>query len=89
MGVVVVVVVVMMMMMMMMMMMSTQVMKPGGLVLFRDYGLYDHAMLRFKVCGLWFAAVCGHSRQKGQKIEENFYMRHDGTRAFYFAKGSG
>ncbi len=24
--------------------------------------------------------------QKGQKIDENFYMRHDGTRAYYFSK---
>ncbi|XP_030846584.1 methyltransferase-like protein 6 [Strongylocentrotus purpuratus] len=43
---------------------------PGGLVLFRDYGLHDHAMLRFS---------------KGHKLSENFYVRQDGTRAFYFS----
>ncbi|XP_071958314.1 tRNA N(3)-cytidine methyltransferase METTL6-like [Antedon mediterranea] len=46
-----------------------KVLKPGGVLLFRDYGLYDHAMLRFS---------------KGHKISENFYVRQDGTRAFYF-----
>ncbi|ESO82096.1 hypothetical protein LOTGIDRAFT_223580 [Lottia gigantea] len=47
-----------------------QVIKPGGCLLIRDYGLYDFAMLRFS---------------KGHKLAENFYVRQDGTRAFYFS----
>ncbi|XP_071503082.1 tRNA N(3)-cytidine methyltransferase METTL6-like [Diadema antillarum] len=46
-----------------------KVLGPDGLVLFRDYGLYDHAMLRFS---------------KGHKISDHFYVRQDGTRAYYF-----
>ena len=41
-------------------------------MLFRDYGLYDHAMLRFT---------------RGHKLSENFYVRQDGTRAYYFSEG--
>lgn len=50
-----------------------KILKQGGLVLLRDYGIYDHAMLRFSL---------------GHKISENFYVRQDGTRAYYFTKGN-
>ncbi|KAH9517074.1 Methyltransferase-like protein 6 [Dermatophagoides farinae] len=41
-----------------------------GILIFRDYGLYDHSMLRYS---------------NGHKLDENFYVRQDGTRTYYFS----
>ncbi len=51
---------------------ALKVLKPNGYLLFRDYGLYDHAMFRF-------------ARQRQHKLSENFYVRQDGTRAYFFS----
>ena len=43
--------------------------KPGGLLIFRDYAINDMAMYRFK---------------KGTKIDERHYLRQDGTTSYFF-----
>ncbi|WZZ54452.1 hypothetical protein YC2023_054559 [Brassica napus] len=47
------------------------VFQPNGCILFRDYAVGDLAQERFS--------------GKDQKISDNFYVRGDGTRAFYFS----
>ncbi|CAH9111594.1 unnamed protein product [Cuscuta europaea] len=47
--------------------------RPGGLLLFRDYGLYDMTMLRF---------------EQEQRVGFREYLRSDGTRSYFFCLDS-
>ncbi|KAJ9067132.1 hypothetical protein DSO57_1002618 [Entomophthora muscae] len=46
-----------------------KVLKPNGLIFFRDYAKYDAAQMRFKA---------------ENKLEDRLYVRQDGTLAYYF-----
>jgi methyltransferase-like protein 6 len=46
--------------------------KPGGVLVLRDYGRFDEAQLKLGV-------------QRAKRLGENFYVKSDGTRCFYFS----
>ena len=46
-----------------------RVMRPGGVIWFRDYAEADHAQMRFK---------------RESRIDHKFYVRGDGTRSYFF-----
>lgn len=48
-------------------------MKSGTVLMFRDYGRYDMAQLKL-------------ASQKVAKLKDNFYVKADGTRVYYFTK---
>jgi len=55
---------------------SFKVLQPGGKILFRDYAVNDMAQIRFEK---------EENNKEANKLANNFYVRGDGTRAYYFS----
>ncbi|KAG0253003.1 Methyltransferase-like protein 6 [Mortierella polycephala] len=49
-----------------------EVMKPGGMLCFRDYAVYDAAQVKF-------------SSNPGHMLDKNLYVRQDGTMSLFFS----
>ncbi|KAI8992325.1 S-adenosyl-L-methionine-dependent methyltransferase [Pilobolus umbonatus] len=49
------------------------ILKPGGKIMFRDYGIYDEAQIKF-------------SMASDKKLDTNLYVRQDGTMSYFFSK---
>ena len=53
----------------------SQLLKEGGSILLRDYAVGDMAQIRFE------------KKKDRKKIQDNFYVRKDGTRSYFFSTG--
>ena len=74
--------------------------KPGGVLLFRDYGRYDMAQLRFKrgifsieYSGTFLRKFCNCNEKMfisliGKCMSDNLYVRGDGTLVYFFTQGN-
>ena len=68
----------------------TECLRPGGMIILRDYGRHDMAQLRFKngVCvSEWMSEWVSDCFYAGRCVSDNFYVRGDGTRVYFFTEG--
>lgn len=66
-----------------------KVLKPGGKILFRDYGQFDLAQLRFKPGKVAMSTPTNLvSSMAGQCLADNQYVRGDNTLVYFFTQGT-
>lgn len=51
---------------------AARALRPGGVLVFRDYGRYDQAQLSL-------------GAQRNKLLADNYYRKHDGTKCYYFS----